>query len=86
MSWLDDAACRDHDPAMWFSQQVLPAIRVCNECPVRRECLSDADASESQLREETFGVRGGLTARERIKRRSWLRRNRLQGASRRMTA
>lgn len=86
MSWLEDASCKGEDPAIWFSQKVLPAIVVCNGCPVRRQCLADADRSESQVRDEVFGVRGGLTARERVNRRAWLRRNRPQGAWRRLAS
>lgn len=68
-----DAACRDEPLEMWFSPDVLPAILICNVCPVRRECLADADQAENG-REDTYGVRGGLTARERERRRIWLRR------------
>lgn len=84
--WVDDAACKGEDPSIWFSQKVLPAIEVCNDCPVRRQCLADADVTESQARDEVFGVRGGLTARERIHRRAWYRRNGSQGAWRRMAS
>lgn len=43
------AACRGHDPALWFPQQFTPAaertaraVAICRGCPIRVECLDYA--------------------------------------------
>ncbi|KID30940.1 WhiB family transcriptional regulator [Prauserella rugosa] len=68
LGWVDDAACRDEDPELFFpvsamgpgAQQAEQAKAVCARCPVREQCLSYA--LESGL---DFGVFGGLTQEER---------------------
>ena len=63
MRWEDDAACRGMNPELFYPGQgesVAEARAVCEECPVRRECLSTALA-----RPEMFGVWGGLAERGR---------------------
>jgi WhiB family redox-sensing transcriptional regulator len=66
--WRDGAACRHHDPDLFFpegttgpaQQQVDQAKRVCQSCPVRTPCL------EFALRHAlAFGVWGGVTGAER---------------------
>lgn len=66
--WVKDAACRDHDTAFFFSpkggvwqkEQMARIIAVCEECPVREECLDAA-----LERNEKHGVWGGHTVMER---------------------
>lgn len=66
-AWHARAACHPdngHDPDLWFpesrdgqlrSRIAARAIAVCNTCPVRTQCLTDAIESG-----ERFGVRGGV--------------------------
>lgn len=66
--WHDDAACRGHDPELWFTDRpgvpaeklAEPAKKVCARCPVTGACLTWALAND-----EKWGVWGGLTAEER---------------------
>lgn len=62
-SWHAQAACRDRPDVTWFPERAddwRPAVAVCNECPVRQECLQWAlDHGEG------IGIWGGLTARQR---------------------
>jgi WhiB family redox-sensing transcriptional regulator len=61
--WRESALCAQADPEAFFPEKggsVKAAKRICARCPVRRECLEEALA-----RRERFGIRGGLTARER---------------------
>ncbi len=68
MQWLDRAACRDHNPELFFPMsavgpgraQAEDAKRVCRTCPVLAECLEWAIASAIP-----FGVLGGLSEEER---------------------
>ena len=63
MRWQERALCAQVDPEAFFPDKgatTRDAKRVCQSCPVRSECLEDA------LRHnEGFGIRGGLTERER---------------------
>lgn len=66
MTWTDDAACRGMDSAIFFptvGHAADAARAVCAGCPVRAECLTEALATESAP--HRFGVRGGMTPRER---------------------
>jgi WhiB family redox-sensing transcriptional regulator len=61
--WAVFAACKDHDPDTFFP--VTPeaeheAIRICQGCPVRLDCLEFA--LEARVR---FGVWGGMTEKQR---------------------
>jgi len=66
--WRDNAACRDADPELFFPvgttgpalRQVQEAIRICQACPARTECLSWA--LEHGI---TDGVWGGTTVEQR---------------------
>lgn len=68
MDWRDDAACRDHDPDLFFPigstgpavEQADKAKQVCAGCDVREQCLEYAIASNQDA-----GVWGGLTEDER---------------------
>ena len=66
--WQHLAACRSHDPETFFSlswQRV--ALRICGTCDVALECLAAAEVEETDVgREYVHGVRGGLTARQRV--------------------
>jgi WhiB family redox-sensing transcriptional regulator len=76
--WCDDAACRAHDPELFFPigttapamAQLQEAKAVCSTCLVREPCLQWALRSE-QVGQEN-GVYGGLSESERraIKRRA----------------
>ena len=66
--WSDSAACRHHDPELFFPEGTAgPARResdqakqVCQACPVRTPCLDFA------LRYgHAFGIWGGTTEGER---------------------
>lgn len=62
MAWAGRGLCRDIDPERLFvlgADQHI-AKRVCRECPVTLECLTEALDSRME-----FGVWGGLTERER---------------------
>lgn len=63
--WTRQAACRGHDPALFFpgrggSRQVAQARAICAGCCVRTECLAEAIGDSS-----TAGVWGGLAELER---------------------
>ena len=66
--WRDRAACRHHDPDLFFPEgtgdpvrrQVDQAKLVCQSCPVQTQCLSFA------LRHSlAHGIWGGATGEER---------------------
>jgi WhiB family redox-sensing transcriptional regulator len=68
VDWRDNAACRDADPELFFPigtagpalRQIQEAIRICQACPTRTECLSWA--LEHGI---TDGVWGGTTIEQR---------------------
>lgn len=63
MEWQERAACRGLDPTTFFlrgAARSRPAIRVCERCHVREECLRYALDNEVE-----FGVWGGMTERQR---------------------
>lgn len=63
-TWTQQAACAETDPAIWFpanNRESPEAIAICDQCPVRQECLDHAIS----LGELTYGIRGGLYPRER---------------------
>ena len=68
MSWLDQAACLEHDTDDFFpdgvkppaQRQVAAAKEVCSRCPVRTPCLILAVTTGA-----VHGVWGGLTEDER---------------------
>lgn len=66
-TWEADAVCARVDPDLWFpaiGESAAPARRLCLTCPVRTECLAAAMAEEAG--QHRHGIRGGLTARERL--------------------
>lgn len=63
--WMAQAACKSRDPDLFYAHPMdhdrqREAKRVCNNCPVIAECLTQAIEND-----EPFGVWGGYTARER---------------------
>src|SRR5690348_6062526 len=63
LTWMRDGKCRGIDPAEFFPSDGLGvdrARRVCEDCPVRAECLEYA----LEYRIE-HGVWGGASERER---------------------
>lgn len=67
IDWRQEAACRGHDPDLWFS--ALPADRgqaaaVCTSCPVQARCLSAALGFEA-TGGGNYGLWGGHSERDR---------------------
>jgi WhiB family redox-sensing transcriptional regulator len=65
--WRRRAACAAPgvDPELFFPApgqhgKAARATRVCARCPVRTACLADALATRDE-----YGIRGGLTPKER---------------------
>jgi WhiB family redox-sensing transcriptional regulator len=67
--WRNDAACKGVDGSIFFPENVQsnsrwePARKLCNECPVTKECLLFALQWEDL--EDRWGMFGGLTPNER---------------------
>ena len=64
-SWFDAAACRGASPAMFHPERgdwraETLARQVCASCPVTQQCLEHALTNQ-----ETLGMWGGTSARER---------------------
>lgn len=60
MSWRTKAACRNLKPEIFFDPETEDkAIAICQCCPVMQQCLTEA------LYGSEYGVRGGMTAKER---------------------
>lgn len=72
--WVDDAACLGMDQKIFFPTQSFlgyiqdlkteAAKMVCERCPVSDECLDDAIRMRPS--DDVAGIRGGLTADERL--------------------
>jgi WhiB family redox-sensing transcriptional regulator len=63
--WRQRAKCAGLDTELFYPEPATGAAKraakaVCARCDVKLECLLDALATSEQ-----FGIRGGLTARER---------------------
>jgi WhiB family redox-sensing transcriptional regulator len=71
-AWLVDAACIGVDPEIFFAEtngkfstpRTKQAIKVCEDCPVRKKCL--AWALETG---DGFAVLGGMTPMQRARHR-----------------
>lgn len=67
MNWRDEAICKGTDQTIWFPDAedsriaYKKARAICDECPVRQECLDDAIATD----ELVHGFRGGMKPKER---------------------
>lgn len=64
--WTLEAACNGADPNLFFPTNIddtRPAITLCNDCPVRQECLDYA--LDNNIK---FGIWGGMgqNARRRL--------------------
>ena len=67
-AWLTGAACRQHDPELFFPisasgaaiSQLARAKKICGRCPVAGQCLEYALETGQR-----FGVWGGTTDEER---------------------
>lgn len=63
--WRDQAACRGHDPELWFPDpgetfKRREAIAICDTCPVLTPC-----AIEAHNKHIPHGIWGGQTAKQR---------------------
>ena len=69
--WQDNAACRGTGTNIFFADAqnkrgIREARQICDDCPVRRECLEAALAAEEGTgKSSRFGIHGGLTGPER---------------------
>ncbi|MDF5755862.1 WhiB family transcriptional regulator [Spongiactinospora sp. TRM90649] len=66
-SWIEQAACRDTDPELFFPigaapapEQLRAARRICGTCPVHGACLRFAVETG-----QAGGIWAGTTERER---------------------
>lgn len=62
-SWQQEAACRDADPELFFSNdesQRREALAMCASCPVQQRCLEHALSTR-----EPYGIWGGADEHER---------------------
>lgn len=72
--WWDDAACLPFPTGWWYADphvnrhQTAKAIQICNDCPVKAECLAYAHANNEH------GIWGGVSDEERRRMRSLGRR------------
>jgi WhiB family redox-sensing transcriptional regulator len=78
--WRAASACRDADLDMFFpvaatSTQVSRALRICQGCAVRQQCLDFALRSG-----EKDGIWGGTTPEDRVRARRALTRGRRPAA------
>jgi len=75
MTWRDEAACLNYEPEWWFAYHTLSqgrgtrhtdesrlAISICEQCPVKEECLAFAMENKQQT---INGIWGGTTSGER---------------------
>ncbi len=63
--WQERALCAQTDPEAFFPEKggsTREAKKVCLTCDVRNECLESA-----LMKDERFGIWGGLSERERRK-------------------
>lgn len=63
--WRDQAACRGADTELFYPTEAddvttAKAVAHCQVCPVADACLTDALATGDR-----YGIRGGLTERQR---------------------
>ncbi|MFE9566798.1 WhiB family transcriptional regulator [Streptomyces sp. NPDC006487] len=61
--WTDDAACSRMDVEVFYVRGAIlsaPALAACRACPVRDACREHAESNN-----ESYGIWGGLTARQR---------------------
>ena len=76
IAWMGRARCRDEDTALFFPDHgdVPPEAKaLCDECPVRSDCLAYALSMGEDARGVWAGT--GERMRRRMRRTSGLRRN-----------
>lgn len=61
LGWQKNAACSGYDPEWWYpepneDEKKRKALRICNECPVRAQCLM-----WSFVVDDRWGILGGQT-------------------------
>lgn len=81
-NWHERALCKDHpDPDLWHYEtsdfqderllaayRSIEAIEICNECPVKAECLKQGLEPDNLTATDSFGsIWGGLMRGERLK-------------------
>ena len=62
--WTESAVCRSTDPDLFFPEvgkSGFQAKKICSDCPVRAECLSEALNAGDDL----WGIWAGFGMRER---------------------
>lgn len=70
MTWWREAKCRGMDTGIFYPEAhdmkaFNDAVAICQDCPVRDECLDDAiGLSESGIVDD-YGIRGGMSQRAR---------------------
>lgn len=68
---LRDAVCRTVEPEIFFNLKdragVARAKRLCAECPVRTECLTQCLEYEALGQDTQHGIFGGLEPEERAR-------------------
>ena len=65
--WRAAAACRGHDPGIWYAREpATDARRICAGCPVASHCLAAALRYETAA-QTRFGIWGGTTPAHRQK-------------------
>lgn len=74
--WKEEAACADADPAVFYPDSadfvsIKAAMEYCDRCPVLEPC------AEWAVRFEAHGVWGGMSARERDRKRRAMKRHAL---------
>lgn len=55
MDWRHQAACRDHDPELWFSgkpYEQAAALAICRSCPVIGECRRKNPPASATIEEK----------------------------------
>lgn len=63
-TWMDQGACRDHHPELWFAdgnRAAVMAKEICAGCPALQLCLQWAIDTN-----ERWGIFGGKTYSERV--------------------
>lgn len=72
-TWYREAVCKQESPELFFGKgQAIPkALKVCASCPVMQACRESGDKEEEMYGHYTYGVRGGETREDRLKRRGF---------------
>ena len=63
-AWMKEALCAQVDPALWFPEKGgsnKTARAICQQCPVRAECLEYS----LSLEDNPWGIWGGTSMRDR---------------------